>query len=134
MLDPEGSRDEAWTAFPRVGGSTIRLVLADTDTVENGLKAGSCTVVAWTSWGIHSFNLRACCRPIAPPSTNFIHRLHLRQRLTEQEFTEALKEYNFEHHVKTKLEGYTVDASNEEYPITVQVRDLVKDAVYDVQT
>ncbi|KAF9049222.1 hypothetical protein BDZ89DRAFT_941156 [Hymenopellis radicata] len=60
--------------------------------------------------------------------------LHLRQRLTEQEFTEALKEYNFEHHVKTKLEGYTVNASNEEYPITVQVRDLVKDEVYDVQT
>ncbi|KAF8919273.1 FAD binding domain-containing protein [Mucidula mucida] len=66
--------------------------------------------------------------------TFFQFALHLRQRLTEQEFTEALKEYNFEHHVKTKLEGYTVDASNEEYPITVQVRDLVKDEVYDVQT
>jgi hypothetical protein len=64
-----------------------------------------------------------------------VNRLHLRQRLTEQQFTQALEEKDVEQHMRKRFEGFTVDNNSEDgYPITVRARDLDKDELFEVKT
>ncbi|KAJ7056682.1 FAD binding domain-containing protein [Mycena amicta] len=67
--------------------------------------------------------------------TFFKFSLHLRQRLTEEQFAEALAENGIEQHMRQRIEGFTVDESAEDgYPVTVQARDLERDEVFEVKT
>ncbi|KAJ7352377.1 FAD binding domain-containing protein [Mycena albidolilacea] len=67
--------------------------------------------------------------------TFFKFSLHLRQRLTEQEFTQALEEKDVEQHMRKRFEGFTIDKNSEDgYPITVRARDLDKDELFEVKT
>lgn len=62
--------------------------------------------------------------------------LHLRQRLTEEQFAEALEEYGGDKvSIKSRhqLEGYTIQ-EDAEYPVTVTIRDLEKDALIEIKT
>ncbi|KAJ6466542.1 FAD binding domain-containing protein [Mycena vitilis] len=61
--------------------------------------------------------------------------LHLRQRLTEEQFTQALEERDVEQHIRTRFEGFTIDENAEDgYPVTVRARDLDKDEVFEIKT
>ncbi|KAJ7760742.1 FAD binding domain-containing protein [Mycena maculata] len=61
--------------------------------------------------------------------------LHLRQRLTEEQFAEALEENDVEQHMRRRIEGFTIDENAQDgYPITVRGRDLEKDEVFEVKT
>ncbi|KAJ7352385.1 FAD-binding monooxygenase, partial [Mycena albidolilacea] len=61
--------------------------------------------------------------------------LHLRQRLTEQQFAQALEEKDVEQHMRKCFEGLTIDENSEDgYPITVRTRDLDKDELFEVKT
>ncbi|KAJ7841365.1 hypothetical protein B0H14DRAFT_2783081 [Mycena olivaceomarginata] len=67
--------------------------------------------------------------------TFFKFSLHLRQRLTEQQFTQALEEKDVEQHMRKRFEGFTIDKNSEDgYPITVRARDLDKDELFEVKT
>ncbi|KAJ7220146.1 FAD binding domain-containing protein, partial [Mycena pura] len=67
--------------------------------------------------------------------TYFKFALHLRQRLTEQQFTEALEEMGIQHHMRQRIEGFTIDESAEDgYPVTVRARDLTQDKVVEIKT
>ncbi|KAJ6625383.1 FAD binding domain-containing protein [Mycena sp. CBHHK59/15] len=58
--------------------------------------------------------------------------LHLRQRLTEEQFAEAMEENNVEQHMRRRVEGFTIDENAEDgYPVTVRARDLDKDEVLE---
>lgn len=62
-------------------------------------------------------------------------RLHLRQRLTEEQFSQALEEKDAEQHMRKRFEGLTIDENSEDgYPITVRARDLDKDELFEVKT
>ncbi|KAJ7593451.1 FAD binding domain-containing protein [Mycena floridula] len=60
--------------------------------------------------------------------------LHLRQRLTEEQLSDALEEYGISHRICHRFERYSVDESDPEYPITVIVRDLEKDVLVTIKT
>ncbi|KAJ7183205.1 FAD binding domain-containing protein [Mycena filopes] len=61
--------------------------------------------------------------------------LHVRQRLTEQQFTEVLEEHNVHPDLRKRVEAFTIDESSEDgYPVTVRVRDLEKDETFQVKT
>ncbi|KAJ7163950.1 FAD binding domain-containing protein [Mycena crocata] len=60
--------------------------------------------------------------------------LHLRQRLTEEQFAEALEENDIEQHMRRRVEGFTIDESTEDgYPVTVRGRDLDKDEAFEIK-
>ncbi|KAJ7746355.1 FAD binding domain-containing protein [Mycena metata] len=61
--------------------------------------------------------------------------LHVRQRLTEEQFLEALEEYNVSPYMRKRIEGFTIDENSEDgYPVTVRARDLENDEVFEVKT
>ncbi|KAJ7650743.1 FAD binding domain-containing protein [Roridomyces roridus] len=61
--------------------------------------------------------------------------LHLRQRLTEEQFTEALEEHGFGQNRRTSIDGFTIDEDSlDGYPVTVRARDLEKDEVFEIKT
>ncbi|KAJ7086172.1 FAD binding domain-containing protein [Mycena belliarum] len=61
--------------------------------------------------------------------------LHLRQRLTEEQFAEALEENGVQQHMRRRVEGFTIDESSKDgHPVTVRGRDLDKDEVFEVKT
>ncbi|KAJ7671549.1 FAD binding domain-containing protein [Mycena polygramma] len=67
--------------------------------------------------------------------TFFKFSLHLRQRLTEVQFAQALEERDVEQHIRTRFEGFTIDENAENgYPVAVRARDLDKDEVFEVKT
>ncbi|KAJ7911478.1 hypothetical protein B0H13DRAFT_2481478 [Mycena leptocephala] len=67
--------------------------------------------------------------------TFFKFSLHLRQRLTEEKFVQALEEKNVEQHTRKRFEGFTIDENSEDgYPVTVRARDLDKDEIFEVKT
>ncbi|KAJ7672151.1 FAD binding domain-containing protein [Mycena polygramma] len=67
--------------------------------------------------------------------TFFKFSLHLRQRLTEEQFVQALEERDVEQHIRTRFEGFTIDENAEDgYPVTVRAKDLDKDEVFEVKT
>nr|GAT50221.1 pentachlorophenol 4-monooxygenase [Mycena chlorophos] len=67
--------------------------------------------------------------------TFFKFSLHLRQRLTEEQFAEALAENGVEQHMPQRIESFAIDETAADgYPITVHARDLVKDEVAEVKT
>ncbi|KAJ6570113.1 FAD binding domain-containing protein [Mycena vulgaris] len=61
--------------------------------------------------------------------------LHLRQRLTEEQFAEALEENDVQQHMRRRVEGFTIDENCQDgYPVTVRARDLENDEVFEVKT
>ncbi|ESK88511.1 pentachlorophenol 4-monooxygenase [Moniliophthora roreri MCA 2997] len=67
--------------------------------------------------------------------TFFKFALHLRQKLTEDEFTAAFQEYGFNLHMRHAIESYALDeVAIDEYPIRVQIKDLTHDHVVQVKT
>ncbi|KAJ7638119.1 FAD binding domain-containing protein [Mycena rosella] len=61
--------------------------------------------------------------------------LHLRQRLTEEQFAEALEENGVQQHMRRRVEGFSIDENSEDgYPVTVRGRDLDKDEIFEVKT
>ncbi|KAF7317091.1 Pentachlorophenol 4-monooxygenase [Mycena chlorophos] len=67
--------------------------------------------------------------------TFFKFSLHLRQRLTEERFVEALAENGVEQHMRQRIESFAIDETAADgYPITVHARDLVQDEVVEVKT
>ena len=63
----------------------------------------------------------------SPPS------LHLRQRLIERKFEQALEDLGSPSRHHTVLEGFTVDESKE-YPVTSVLKDLHTDETYTVES
>ncbi|KAF8207087.1 FAD binding domain-containing protein [Mycena galopus ATCC 62051] len=67
--------------------------------------------------------------------TFFKFSLHLRQRLTEEQFVQALQEKDVEPHMRKRFEGFTIDKNSEDgYPIIVRARDLDKDEIFEIKT
>ncbi|KAJ7039646.1 FAD binding domain-containing protein [Mycena alexandri] len=61
--------------------------------------------------------------------------LHVRQRLTEEQFLEALEEHNVSPYMRKRIEGFTIDENSEDgYPVTVRARDLENGEVFEVKT
>ncbi|KAJ7116477.1 FAD binding domain-containing protein [Mycena epipterygia] len=61
--------------------------------------------------------------------------LHVRQRLTEEKFSEALEENAVQQYMRRRVEGFTIDEDCEDgYPVTVRARDLDTDEVFEVKT
>ncbi|CAK5272934.1 unnamed protein product [Mycena citricolor] len=66
--------------------------------------------------------------------TFFKFSLHLRQRLTEEHFSDALEELGVQQHMRQRIEGYTIDENSADgYPVSVRVRDLSSDALVEVK-
>ncbi|KAJ8082018.1 hypothetical protein PM082_007864 [Marasmius tenuissimus] len=66
--------------------------------------------------------------------TFFKFALHLRQRITEGHFAEALEqEYGFRHHNRLCIDSYTIHEGGS-HPVTVHLRDLSNDRVLEVKT
>ncbi|KAJ7751763.1 FAD binding domain-containing protein [Mycena maculata] len=69
------------------------------------------------------------------PDTFFKFALQVRQRWTEEEFSAALAKEGVQPHLKTRIEGFTINEGAEDgYPVTVQARDLAKDEVFQIKT
>ncbi|KAJ4490287.1 FAD binding domain-containing protein [Lentinula aciculospora] len=65
--------------------------------------------------------------------TFFKFALHLRQRLTEEIFTEVmLKEYDLKPTMLHQFQGYTID-QNDEFPVTVQIKDVKTQNVVEIK-
>ncbi|EEB95644.1 hypothetical protein MPER_05349, partial [Moniliophthora perniciosa FA553] len=61
--------------------------------------------------------------------------LHLRQKLTEDQCTVSFDEHGFNIHMRHAIESYTLnEATIDEYPIRVQIKDLTHDRVVQVKT
>ncbi|KAG7095492.1 hypothetical protein E1B28_006231 [Marasmius oreades] len=67
--------------------------------------------------------------------TFFKFALHLRQRLTEEQFSSALEEYGFQHHNRHVIESYSIhDGIADDHPVTVRARDLSSDCIVQIKT
>ncbi|KAJ6451885.1 FAD binding domain-containing protein [Mycena vulgaris] len=57
--------------------------------------------------------------------------LHLRQRLTEEQFAEALEENDVQQHMRRRVEGFTIDENARTGIPSVRARDLENDEVFE---
>ncbi|KAF7312058.1 Pentachlorophenol 4-monooxygenase [Mycena indigotica] len=66
--------------------------------------------------------------------TFFKFALHLRQRLIEEHFTEALEENGVKLHMLQRLQGFDIDETeSSQYPVIVQVQNLDNGQVFQVR-
>ena len=67
--------------------------------------------------------------------TFFKFALHLRQRITEHHFVEALKQkYGFRLHDRLRIDSYTIHEGKEDHPITVRLQNLSNDRMLEIKT
>jgi hypothetical protein len=65
--------------------------------------------------------------------TRFGFALHLRQRIIERCFEQALADYGSAPRHQTELVSYAIDESRD-YPVVAIVKDLVKNEEYEIHS
>ncbi len=73
------------------------------------------------------------CRSCMVPDASKFSSLHLRQRLIERKFEQALEDLGSPSRHHTVLEGYTVNESRE-YPVTSVLKDLHTNETYIIES